>query len=84
MALLLFASFSSMNFSNLFTLSRICWDEKEVNVMSSLLLFFFFEVGGWVERTQGRKIQNIYLTCDVYLFQQLPFMGTLWLWSNLY
>ena len=47
MALLLFASFSSMNFSNLFTLSRICWDEKEViiNVMS-LLLFFFFEVGG--------------------------------------
>ena len=34
--------------------------------MSLLLLFFFFEVGGWVERTQGRKIQNIYLTCDVY------------------
>ena len=66
MALLLFASFSSMNFSNLFTLSRICWDEKEVNVMSLLLFFFFFEVGGWVERTQGRKIQNIYLTCDVY------------------
>ena len=65
MALLLFASFSSMNFSNLFTLSRICWDEKEVNVMS-LLLFIFFEVGGWVECTQGRKIQYIYLTCDVY------------------
>ena len=65
MALLLFASFSSMNFSNLFTLSRICWDEKEVNVMS-LLLLFFFEVRGWVERTQGRKIQYIYLTCDVY------------------
>ena len=33
MALLLFASFSSMNFSNLFTLSRICWNEKVVNVM---------------------------------------------------
>ena len=46
MALLLFASFSSMNFSNLFTLSRICWDEKEVNVMSSLLLFFFLRYGG--------------------------------------
>ena len=46
MALLLFASFSSMNFSNLFTLSRICWDEKEVNVMSLLLLFFFLRQGG--------------------------------------
>ena len=45
MALLLFASFSSMNFSNLFTLSRICWDEKEVNVMS-LLFFFFLRYGG--------------------------------------
>ena len=45
MALLLFASFSSMNFSNLFTLSRICWDEKEVNVMS-LFIFFFLRYGG--------------------------------------
>ena len=42
MALLLFASFSSMNFSNLFTLSRICWDEKEVNVMSLLLIFYIY------------------------------------------
>ena len=59
MALLLFASFSSMNFSNLFTLSRICWDEKEVNVMS-LLLFFFFEVAG-VGWTLTRKEDTIYL-----------------------
>ena len=54
MALLLFASFSSMNFSNLFTLSRICWDEKEVNVMSLLLLFFLRYGGGLNAHKEGR------------------------------
>jgi len=37
-----------------------------------VIIINFFLGRGWVERTQGRKIQYIFLTCDAYHFFSAP------------